>query len=57
MRAPCWMHWHRNTELAEQVRDRIFDGTGAVSDQLTNASTQIPTRIATWRKTLEKLGI
>ena len=50
-------YYNWNTELAEQVRDRIFDGTGAVSDQLTNASTQIPTRIATWRKTLEKLGI
>ena len=50
-------YYNWNAELAEQVRDRIFDGTGAVSDQLANAATQIPTRIATWRKTLEKLGI
>lgn len=50
-------YYNWNDKLAEQVRDRIFDGTGNISDSLATESVRIATLIQNWKESLKKLGI
>ena len=45
-----------NTKLAEQVRDRVFDGSADIASTLISEKESIITSMRDWQEMFKKLG-